>query len=100
MSKAFDAFFTPAGLGELPEKIRCATTAEFFVTREKIQLRPREFYVQAQAWISEAESTQLLSSWELGVVFELIWHYVFGEPAVMTQPSLKPCELYKCGLVQ
>ena len=101
IAKAWDHFFGPAGLGAMPQKIRAATTAEFFVTKERIRLRPKEFYLQARQWIMDAEAQRVFGSWELAVVFELLWHYIFGEPAFMARPALQPCEMYHCkkGLV-
>lgn len=37
-----------------------------------------------------------MNYWELGVVMELLWHYIFGEPAYMKAPTLDPCDLYHC----
>lgn len=96
VAKAWDLFFGNAGLGPMPPKIRAATTAEFFVTRDRIRRRGRKFYLHAIHWIIEAEKSGHFNSWQLGVIFELLWHYIFGEPAYMQGPTLQPCELYHC----
>lgn len=96
VSKAWDNFFGQAGFGEMPERLRMWLVGEFFVRRENIRLRPREFYLKALQWSIEAIEAGLFTDWQMGVVFELTWHYIFGQPAYMTGVTVEPCVLYKC----
>ena len=70
--------------------------AEFFVRRERILLRSRTFYLQALKWISDIRAADEFTDWEVSVTFELLWHYIFGEPAYMPGVTIKPCMLYRC----
>lgn len=96
LKKAWEHFFEPAGVGKIPEKIRCSVTGEFFVTRERIQRHPRDFYLRMVQWMLSSDE-QDIGSYALGAVFEYTYHIIFGEQSFMTAPPLKTCELYRCS---
>lgn len=96
IGKAWDLFFRKTELGEMPDRLRMALVQEFFVRRERIQLRSRQFYLQAIQWVADARRANEFTDWEITTVFELLWHYMFGEPAFMPGLTVKPCTLYRC----
>ena len=89
-------FLSQQGLGLLPNITRCPINAEFFVTRERIQAHPRKFYCQAIQWILDSQEQAGLNSYQVGCIFENLWHYIFGEPAQMHGLTVPECELYDC----
>jgi hypothetical protein len=90
-------FFGPLGLGPVPNQIRASVGGEMFVTKDRIQSHPREFYLRMIEWMISANSRHQLNSYEIGCVFELIWHIIFGEPALMPLDlTIAECELYRC----
>jgi len=96
VSKAWDRFFGRANMGRMPTKIRLPTVAEFFVCKQRIYLHTRQFYLQAIQFIVDSRKADEYTDWELGVTFELLWHYIFGEPAYMNGVTVDPCTLYQC----
>ena len=72
MGQAWDLFFGSV-FGEMPIRMRMALVQEFFVSRERIRLRPRSFYLQALQWQRETMAAQQWTSWELTNVFEMMW---------------------------
>ena len=78
------------GLGPAPEELYAPCCAEFMVSRERIRRHPRAFYEHLRTWILDTE----LDMYRSGRVFEYVWHYMFGEPAVM-EPAPE-CELLVC----
>ncbi|EFE34366.1 uncharacterized protein ARB_06766 [Trichophyton benhamiae CBS 112371] len=63
---------------EVPEHIGGVCCAQFAVTRERVQKRPREDYVRMREWALDARYT----SFGVGWVFEQIWHIIFMEEAI------------------
>ena len=100
LSAAWDTFFGPAGLGKIPEEVRCSVTAEFFVTRERIQAHPREFYLKNVEYIMTAGPKYGLNSYTLGCIYEIAWHFIFGEPAYMEGLTIQPCDLFECNTTE
>ena len=98
ISMAWDTLFEPAGLGEVMDRTRCPIAAEFFVTRERIRARPREFYLKAISWVITSKDRLGLTRYEAGCVFEHLWHVIFGEPAFMEELTIAECDLYDCNL--
>lgn len=94
---AWDTFFRPAGFGPVVERTRCSITAEFFVTKEKIQSLPRDFYLKLIHWTINSQELSGLNSYQVGAVLENLWHLIFGEPAVMEHLSIEECDLYDCS---
>ncbi|EEH33899.1 hypothetical protein PAAG_04948 [Paracoccidioides lutzii Pb01] len=64
---------------EVPQELGGVCCAQFVVTRERILQRPLEDYVRMRQWILEEKS---LSEFEIGWVFEKIWHVIFGQEGV------------------
>lgn len=80
----------------MPAKLRMPLVAEFYARKERIQLRSRKFYLQAIRWVLDVRKADEFTDWETSVTFELLWHYIFGEPAFLPGLTVKPCDLYKC----
>ena len=64
---------------EVPEVIGAVCCAQFAVSRERIRQRPREDYERILLW---ADSTAWTDSFGVGLLFEKLWHVIFGMPAV------------------
>eukprot|EP00884_Botryococcus_braunii_P008306 jgi/Botrbrau1/17477/Bobra.0054s0064.1 len=81
-------------LGDPPQLLYAPCCAEFMVSKERILLHPRSFYTTLRDWIDEVE----IDSYRCGRQFEYMWHYIFGEPAVM-EPKFE-CDLLHCDSEQ
>ena len=79
-----------AELGPPPAELHAACCAEFIVARERVLRHPRAFYEHLRDWIITTE----LDRYRSGRVFEYVWHYMFGEPAVLH--PIPECELLMC----
>ena len=86
----------PAGLGSVPERTRTSVGAELFVTMERVLAHPRNFYVWALNWLAITTARNTLTGYELGLIFEHTWHYIFGEPIFLEAATIPECELYLC----
>ncbi|KAH8646203.1 hypothetical protein BX600DRAFT_157747 [Xylariales sp. PMI_506] len=62
----------------VPEAVAVSCCAQFGVTRETIQARPREDYVGYRQWLTDTS----LSDDRSGRIFEYGWHIIFGREAV------------------
>jgi len=73
-------------LGALPPLLLDRCCAQFIVRRECVRLRPRAFYEEAlhHAYY-DAEPGDVEANRRLGLLFEWLWHYLFGEPAVSAE---------------
>ena len=98
VSRAWDEYLGPAGLGPKPEKIRTSVAAEMFVTAEAIRKHPRSFYLQGLGWMRDGLFRFAYSKWALGGVYELTWHIIFGQPAYMEKYPIPVCELFRCNM--
>ncbi|KAK5688039.1 hypothetical protein LTS10_000017 [Elasticomyces elasticus] len=63
----------------VPETIGAVCCAQFAVSRDRIRNRPREEYEHILRW---AEETTWTDSFGVGLVFEKLWHIIFGMTAV------------------
>ena len=79
MVRAWDLFFGPSGMGPVPEQINFSWGAEFLVAKQRILAKPRSFYLDALSFMLELSKTEKMTSYDVGVVFERIWHIIFGE---------------------
>lgn len=76
------------GLGPAPSEIGAPCCAQFAVTRAAIHLRPLEFWRAfrrpLERDLSEYRTSigPELDSYWIGVLYEAVWHMVFGKPAV------------------
>lgn len=68
---------SPEYLAQKLPMIRTACCAQFAVTKESIQLRPRSDYVSFREWLLDT----LLPDHDSGRVFEYLWHIIFGKTA-------------------
>ena len=96
-NRAWDELYGPLGLGEKPDRIRCSIFAEMFVTAKAIRRHPREVYLKILQWMHTSFFSGALNTWEIGGVFELSWHILFGQPAYMEKLPLPECELFHCN---
>lgn len=95
IAKLWDNFLGPQGLGPVPEKVHVILGAEFLVRRGRILARSRRFYLDALAFIMEFKKDGGLSSYELAITFERVWHVIFGEEPT-APPALTFCQLFRC----
>jgi Protein of unknown function (DUF3431) len=68
--------FSEPYLGTLPRELGFHPCAQFFVTRERIRQRPREFYVKSLEWLLHTPLECAISA----RVFEYLWHIIMGQP--------------------
>ena len=68
---------SPKYLAQKLPTIKTACCAQFGVTKESIQLRPRSDYVAFREWLLNTT----LPDYDSGRVFEYLWHIIFGESA-------------------
>jgi hypothetical protein len=64
---------------EVPSDIAHQCCAQFAVTRERIQERPKSDYIRILGWIA---TTDLTDNYGIGWLVEKLWHIIFGMPAV------------------
>lgn len=65
--------------------------AQFAVTREAAQARPRDDYVALREWLLATD----LPDEQSGRVFEYLWHVLFGMPGVLCYERAKcECDVY------
>ncbi|EEH16110.2 hypothetical protein PABG_06197 [Paracoccidioides brasiliensis Pb03] len=65
---------------DVPQVIGGVCCAQFVVTRERILQRPLKDYVRMKDWVSSG--SRPMNDYDVGWVFEKIWHIIFGEAAV------------------
>ncbi len=82
------------GLGQVPEAIRYSRSSEFFVRKDRIQAHPRSFYLRCLQFI--LQNPLQLPTWPTGILFEHIWHIIFGEKAFLDGLTVPGCVLYDC----
>ncbi len=68
--------FASQYLGPLPAELCFHPCAQFFVKRERIWLRPPEFYQKCLHWLINTPLDCSVSA----RVFEYIWHIIMGQP--------------------
>lgn len=61
-----------------PDQIAAACCAQFAVSRDQVQRRPRDDYMKIRQWIIDTELNDASS----GRVMEFLWHVIFGMDAV------------------
>lgn len=95
---AWEEFLGPAGLGDVPGEIQYFCCGQFAVTRERIMLLPRNFYLQAIYWIENSTLGGSISPvYSKSLVFETVWHLLFGEAPRMAHPDPEDeCQTYRC----
>jgi len=97
----YDATLPEVEGQRIPPSFASPCCAQFAVTRTAVLSKPLEFWVRlrelllmpdlsvfTQDWFGHPPDNTLpwhfaaVDSWHLGVVFEVMWHYMFGRPAV------------------
>ncbi|KAH9906270.1 hypothetical protein F4778DRAFT_639622 [Xylariomycetidae sp. FL2044] len=79
---------------EVPKEVGGICCAQFAVTREKIQERPKSDYERMLGW---ALTTNVTDAFGVGWVFETIWHRIFNMEAVHC-PMVEECHCNLFGL--
>jgi Protein of unknown function (DUF3431). len=64
---------------QMPEDIGHQCCAQFVLTRERIQERPKSDYIHILQWIAYTDMTD---NYGIGWLIEKLWHFIFGMPAV------------------
>ncbi|KAI1932436.1 hypothetical protein LOZ58_000836 [Ophidiomyces ophidiicola] len=64
---------------EVPKRIGSVCCAQFALSRDRIRLRLRDDYIRMREWALTAD----FDSQTIGWVFEMIWHIIFKEDAVL-----------------
>ena len=78
-------------------------SSEFFATRERIQARPRDFYLKSLQYIHEESlkrAQNVTGAWAahtVGLIFEHTWHHILGEDMFLDGLTIPECELYRCS---
>jgi hypothetical protein len=74
-------------LGDMPAMFREKCCAQFVVHRDRIRLRSKAFYQRLYAYVvsDRQDDAQAVDGYHgsMSYVVEYVWHYIFGEPAVM-----------------
>ena len=65
----------------MPEDVTGPCCAQFAVTKEAVYGRTKEKYVEWRQWLVASP----LTAFHSGMVFERLWHVIFGMPAVLCQ---------------
>ncbi len=78
LKKNWDIYFYPILKKELPKRLFHDCCAQFIVTSEAIRSIPRKAW---KYWLDLLLTEE--DDWFLAVQFEFIWHYIFGEEAVL-----------------
>jgi hypothetical protein len=84
MPKAWEGIF---GNITVPEQLATPPGAQFAVSKTQVQKRKLEEYLKAWTWLNQTD----MDDDTAGLVFEYIWHVIFGRDAVFC-PELKMCE--------
>ncbi|KAJ5185411.1 hypothetical protein N7472_010251, partial [Penicillium cf. griseofulvum] len=61
----------------VPDAIGGICCAQFAVSRDQIQRRPKSDYIRMMNWVHKG-SKETLNSYGVGWVFEVVWHVVFS----------------------
>jgi hypothetical protein len=70
-------------LGTMPEVLYDKCCAQFIVNKDSIRLRPNKFY-QKLLYYSLHNNIDTKNN-NFGHVMEFLWHYIFGEPAIINR---------------
>jgi hypothetical protein len=71
----------------IPDKIASPCCAEFAVSSEQVRMRTVEEYVRYWEWLNKTTMDDDTG----GLVFEYIWHIIFGKEAQYCL-ELEPCK--------
>ena len=65
----------------MPEDLTSACCAQFVVMKEAVWHQPRQKYIGFRQWLLNSD----LDDWRSGMVFEKLWHVIFGMPPVQCE---------------
>lgn len=71
----------------VPEKVAAPCCGEFVVSRDQVKKRSLEDYTRFWEWLNKTP----MDDETAGLVFEYLWHIIFGKDAVYC-PELEACE--------
>ncbi|KAI1925482.1 hypothetical protein LOY86_001379 [Ophidiomyces ophidiicola] len=80
---------------EVPKRIGSVCCAQFALSRDRIRLRPRDDYIRMREWALTAD----FDSQTIGWVFEMIWHIIFKEDAVLCPSRNQLEEIERCPII-
>jgi hypothetical protein len=76
---------------EVPDRIATVLGAQFAVSRAQVQNRGVEEYLKIWTWLNKT----IMDDDSSGLVFEYMWHIVFGKEAIFCPERKRcQCELY------
>lgn len=79
----------------MPEDVNSACCAQFVVTKEAVYTRTKEKYIEWRQWLLHTS----LEDHHSGMVFERLWHVVFGTTPVYCEPEERCyCSIYNSPL--
>jgi len=78
-------------LGELPDQLNFYCCGQFVVSRERIRLRPLQFYQQLFDFVID----ERISTYSSSHLLEYTWSYILGEPANRTRYP-NDCHVFRC----
>ena len=80
----------------MPEDVAAACCAQFVVTKAAVYRWPREKYIEWRQWLLVTS----LNDHHSGMVFERLWHVIFGMPPVQCESEDQClCNVYTSPLV-
>lgn len=82
LHRDWDVTFRPYLKRDPPEYVYHDCCAQFVVSRERILRHPKDAYETWYNYIMNDPND--VSGYDLSVMFEYIWHIIFGEPDVIT----------------
>ena len=92
----WNLLFRPYLNRNIPNHILHDCCAQFIVSRERILNLPKEAYEKWYNYILYEDPLDD-NSFKLGIIFEYLWHIIFGEPDIVTkQENLKR---FSCNLI-
>jgi hypothetical protein len=80
LKRVWDDLFKPILQFDCPEHIHSDCCAQFVVTREKIRSYPKSVYEKWYDFILSGYKSYDLTVYDSAVMFELVWHILFGKP--------------------
>ena len=79
----------------LPEDLAAACCAQFVVTKQAVYQRTKEKYIKFREWLLSTD----LGDWHSGMVFERLWHVIFGmAPVICGSDEQCYCDVYTSPL--
>lgn len=80
LERVWNDLFKPILGFDCPEHIHSDCCAQFVVTREKLRSYPKSVYENWYNFILSGYKSYDLTMYDSAVMFELVWHILFGKP--------------------